>query len=230
MNPTADISILANEALDLVRPKLIGARFNDYQNTPLFYHAKDVAKLLIDEFGCNDAAAIVAAVMADVNYQPCMDHITCKDLNNWRLHNELNFRFGKNAADAWCQLITLTASEHNSEICDCLMHKNYCSKETHEEQCNDDNCVLERMVRKVSLMTVSAKIALLAWFIFMARKVTGQRRPVDMFWPDVKQYLGKIAIIAEAMVKNDREENKLMISMVEEIRKIVKIPQRRYTA
>ena len=68
-----------------------------------------MAKLLIVEFGCTDTAAVVAAVMADVNYLPCMDHVTCQDLNNWRLNNELTVRFGKNVANAWrarsCQLL-----------------------------------------------------------------------------------------------------------------------------
>ena len=91
------------------------------------------------------------------------------------------------------------------------------SEHTSDNEDNFDNCILERMVRKVSLMTVLAKTALLAWFIVMARKVTGQNRPMEMDWLGVKQYLAKIAIIAMAIVKDGREKNSLMIRMVKEI-------------
>ena len=56
---------VAREVLSLVRPRLAGARFSDYRNTWLFNHAS----LFIDEFGCNDPAVVVAAVMGDVNYK-----------------------------------------------------------------------------------------------------------------------------------------------------------------
>ena len=66
MTSETDVGAVAREVLSLVRPRLADARFSDYWNTWLFYQTKDVASLLIDEFGCNDPA-VVAAVMVDVN-------------------------------------------------------------------------------------------------------------------------------------------------------------------
>ena len=216
MNTAKDMSVVANEALSLLRPKLM-------------YYANDVANLLIDEFECDDTAAVVAAVMGDVNYQQCVDHAPCRDLNNWLLYNELEVRFGKIAANAWYDLMMFGLSEHNTEVCDCAMHKNDCNQETHEEQCSDDNCVLERMVRRVPLMSVLARTALLAWFIVMARKLTGRHRPVEMYWSDVRQYLGKISIIATAVVDNCSENNGYVVNMVNEIKMIVMMFKRRNT-
>ena len=44
--------------------------------------------------------------------------------------------------------MTFGQSEHSTEDCDCAAHKIDCSLEIHEEQCSDNNCVLERMVRR----------------------------------------------------------------------------------
>ena len=76
MTSETDVRAVAREVWSLVRPRLVGARFSYYWNNTwlfiVFNHAKDVASLLIDEFGCDDPAAFVSAVMGDVNYQQCM--------------------------------------------------------------------------------------------------------------------------------------------------------------
>ena len=59
MDSQTDVHDIAEEAFQLIRSKLINTTFSDYQRTPLFNHAKDVAKPLIDEFGCNDKVIIV---------------------------------------------------------------------------------------------------------------------------------------------------------------------------
>ena len=69
MTSETDVGAVAREVLSLVRTRLAGARFSDYRNTWLFNHAKDIASLSIDEFGCNDPAVVVAAMMGDVNYK-----------------------------------------------------------------------------------------------------------------------------------------------------------------
>ena len=66
MDSETDIHDFAEEAFELVRSKLINLTFSDYQRTPLFNHAKDVAKLLIDEFGCNDKVIIVSDMTGDL--------------------------------------------------------------------------------------------------------------------------------------------------------------------
>ena len=82
MTSETEVRAVASEVLSLVRPRLAGARFSDYRNTWLFNHAKDVTSLLIDEFGCNDPAAIVAAVMGDVNYKSAHKHAWYR-LDGW---------------------------------------------------------------------------------------------------------------------------------------------------
>ena len=75
--------------------------------------------------------------------------------------------------------MTISQSEHNADNCDCISHKKYCSIETHDSNCNDRNCILERKMRKVSGMNLAAKVALLAWFLLMATKLTDKiTRPV----------------------------------------------------
>ncbi len=69
MTSETDMGAVAYEVLSLVWPRLAGARFSNYWNNWLFNHAKDIASLFIDEFGCNNPAVVVSAVMGDVNYK-----------------------------------------------------------------------------------------------------------------------------------------------------------------
>ena len=196
MDSQTDVHDFAEEAFELVRSKLINLTFFDYQRTPLFNHAKDVAKLLIDEFGCNDKVIIVSDMTGDLKNVECVDHPPCRDLKNWILYNELNIRFGKITAEACFTVMTISQSEHNCDNCDCIFHKKYCRIETHDSYCNNSNCILERMMRKVPGMNLAAKVALLAWFLLMARKLSDKMtRPVGMPWGHVKDCMGKVIII-----------------------------------
>ena len=65
-----------------------------------------------------EPAAIVAAVMRDVNYQQCMSHIPCRDLNTWLLYHQLDVRFGNIASHIWLGLMTFGLSEHKTGGCD----------------------------------------------------------------------------------------------------------------
>ena len=48
-------------------------------------------------------------------------------------------------------------------------------------------------MRKVPGMNLAAKVALLAWFLLIARKLTDKiTRPVVMSWGHVKDYIGKV--------------------------------------
>ena len=115
---------------------------------------------------------------------------TVYNLNNWILYNELDIKFGKMTADsaeACVSLMTISQSEHNADSCDCISHKKYYSEESHNSNCSDSNCILERMVRKVPGMNPAAKVALLAWFLLMTRKLTGKMtRPLGLSWEDMK--------------------------------------------
>ena len=154
----------------------------------------------------------------------------CLNLNNWILYNELDIKFGKITAEACVSLMTISQSEHNNDKCDCISHKKYCSKESHNSNCSDSNCILERMERKVLGMNPVAKVALLAWFLLMARKLTGKMtRPVGMSWEDVKDYLGRVAIITDSAVDNNKENSELIMKIAKEIDIVVKRSTRRYT-
>ena len=50
-----------------------------------------------------------------------------------------------------------------------------------------------------------------------------------MTWSDVRQCLGKVAILAAAVVEDGRENTEEIIKMVVEIQMIVKMTSRRYT-
>ena len=116
-----------------------------------------------------------------------MSHIPCRELNTWPLYYELDVRFSQIAAHSWLALMTFGLSEHNIEGCDCATQKKYLSLEIHEEHSSDNNCVLERMVRKAPGRSVPSRAALMAWFLLMARKLTRGHRPVEMTWSDVRQ-------------------------------------------
>ena len=58
----------------------------------MFNLAKDVASPLIDEFGCNDLAVVVAAVMGDVNYKSAHQPAWCKVVS-WLLYNLYRYRY-----------------------------------------------------------------------------------------------------------------------------------------
>ena len=60
--------------------------------TWLFNHAKDIASLFIDEFGCNDPAVVVAAVMGDVNYKSAHQPAWYR-LVSWLLYRESTGNF-----------------------------------------------------------------------------------------------------------------------------------------
>ena len=54
-------------------------------------------------------------------------------------------------------------------------------------------------------MSVPVRATLMAWFLLMARKLTRGHKPVEMTWSDVRQWLGKVAIVAAAVVEDGRE-------------------------
>ena len=94
MTSETDVRAVASEVLSLVRPRLAGARFSDYRNTWLLNHAKYVASLLIDEFGCNDPAVVVAAVMGDVNFKSAQKLAWYTySLVSWLLYNLYRYRY-----------------------------------------------------------------------------------------------------------------------------------------
>ena len=101
MDSQTDVHDIAEEAFNLVRSKLINLTFSDYLRTPLFNHARDIGKLLIDKFGCKDKVIIVSAMTGDLKRVECQDHPPCLNLNDWILYNELNIRFGKISTEAY---------------------------------------------------------------------------------------------------------------------------------
>ena len=221
MDSETEVHDFAEETFELVGSKLINVTFSNYQRT-----AKNVAELLIDKFGCNDKVIIVSAMTEDLKNVECVDHPPCRDLNNWILYNELNVRFGKITAEACFTVMTISQSEHNADNCDCISHKKYCSIETHDSNCNDSNCILERMMRKVSGMNLAAKVALLAWFLLMATKLTDKiTRPVHCSGNvvgtcegTVKYYIGKVMIITRTEKKQENSE--LINNIAEKINNI----------
>ena len=94
MTSETEVRAVASEVLSLDWPRLAGARFSDYRNNWLLNQAKDVASLLIYEFGCKDPAAVVAAVMGDVNYKSAHQPAWCKVVS-WLLYNLYRYRY-------WC--------------------------------------------------------------------------------------------------------------------------------
>ena len=74
MDSHTDVRDIAKEALNLVRSKITNNKFSDYQRTPLINHTRDISKLLIDEFGCEDKAIIVTAMTGDFKSLDCVDH------------------------------------------------------------------------------------------------------------------------------------------------------------
>ena len=50
-----------------------------------------------------------------------------------------------------------------------------------------------------------------------------------MTWSDIRQWLGKVAIVTVAVVEDSRENTEEIIKMVGEKPMIVKITSRRYT-
>ena len=100
MDSWTDVHYFAEEVFELVSSKLINLTFSDYQRTPLFNHARDIGKLLIDEFGCKDKVIIVSAMTGDLKRVECQDHPPCLNLNDWILYNDLNIRFGKISTEA----------------------------------------------------------------------------------------------------------------------------------
>ena len=168
----------------------------------------------------------MSAMTGDLKKVECVDHPPCRDLNNWILYNELNVRFGKITAEACFTVMTISQSEHNADNCDCISHKKYCSIETHDSYCNYRNCILERMMRKVSGMNLAAKVALLAWFLLMATKLTDKiTKPVhcsgnvvETCEGTVKYYIGKVMIITRTEKKQENSE--LINNIAEKINNI----------
>ena len=54
-------------------------------------------------------------------------------------------------------------------------------------------------------MSVPVRATLMAWFLLMARKLTRGHKAVEMTWSDVRQWLGKVAIMVAAVVEDGRE-------------------------
>ena len=81
---------------------------------------------------------------------------------------------------------------------------------------------------KVPGMTPAAKVALLAWFLLMARKLTDKMtRPVGMTWGHVKDYIGRVAIITKALVDNNKENSELIKNIAQEIDTVTKVINRK---
>ena len=79
-------------------------------------------------------------------------------------------------------------------------------------------------MRKVPGMTPAAKVALLAWFLLMARKLIDKMtRPVGMSWGHVKDYIGKVAIITKTVIDNNKENSELINNIAKEIDTVTKI-------
>ena len=78
-------------------------------------------------------------------------------------------------------------------------------------------------------MSVPGRATLMTWFLLMARRLTRGHKPVEMTWSDVRQWLGKVTIVAAAVVEDGRENTEEIIKLVGEIKMIVKMKSRRYT-
>merc|ERR1712126_170635 len=140
--------------------------------TPYTTVARETAELLVQE-GCEDKAAIIAAIFADLPYTTRILKKTVKPM------------YGARAANAWHELVMARTYGH--------------LKECKNKKCLDPNCEQDRLLHKAPYMGGPARAAMMAWFSILASRVSG-RNPSDGCSREMDaEYLGRISSVSSAI-------------------------------
>ena len=94
MDPDQILSDLVPIALQIVHIKLREENFGDRFLTPLSSLARQVSDMLIVEYGCNDPAAVTAAVLADVPHSK-------------ETEQEIRLKLGEDTVKVWKEVKVL---------------------------------------------------------------------------------------------------------------------------
>merc|ERR1712126_536482 len=146
--------------------------------TPYTTVARETAELLVQE-GCEDKAAIIAAIFADLPYT----------IRIWK--KTLKPMYGARAANAWHELVTARVHGH--------------LKDCKNKKCLDPNCIQDRLLHMAPYMGGPARAAMMAWFSILASRMSGRNPPSGWSREMVAEYLGRITAVSSAIHEKGRK-------------------------
>jgi len=183
----------------------LDARYPDEKETEIIVISRKVAELVIKK-RCLDRPAVAAAALGYLPY------------NRDVLKEKVVPSLGRQVARSYRQLAKLRMHSEISRYC--LTHECDCeNEEGHSELCNSKedgpckrhDCILNMLLIKAPYISVSARVALLAWFAFTCKKINKGEKYVSQNWsPQMcTEYKDRANLIAQAVVEKGEEDEDL---------------------